>query len=415
MQEDYYGHTPSSSGCTTPVTSSSREKDNFKSTILNFFRSNPTLFERQREGNSEEPSEADGESVTVSREQSPAEVILKKGNGSDKGLQNSGMKSDDEGGKGTDEPDLGMWSQPLMSEADQQHINYQYTSDSYKFYCRVFFAEQFRKYREVAFPDGEDRYARSLSRCCVWAARGGRSGLKFCKTFDDRFIVKQLSRTEMQSFMQFAQHYFEYMENAHCSKVPTVITKILGVYRIGFENSQTSRSLKQDILIMENLFYGRRISRIFDLKGSERNRYVQSKGQNDVLMDENLLEFVCESPLFIRPHAKNVLTRSILNDTEFLAKQFVMDYSLLVGIDETQSELVVGIIDFIRTFTLDKRLEMWVKSTGLLGGHGKMPTVVSPDLYRKRFCEAMDRYFLMVPDKWSAVGADVDWQWKESD
>lgn len=65
---------------------------------------------------------------------------------------------------------------------------------------------------------------------------------------------------------------------------------------------------------MENLFYGRRISRvtvsaigyiagiclyyslsisqIFDLKGSERNRYVQSKGQNDVLMDENLLE--CE-------------------------------------------------------------------------------------------------------------------------
>lgn len=57
-----------------------------------------------------------------------------------------------------------------------------------------------------------------------------------------------------------------------------------------------------------------------------------------------MLAVVCESPLFIRPHAKTVLTRSILNDTEFLAKQFVMDYSLLVGIDETRSELVVGII-----------------------------------------------------------------------
>lgn len=65
-------------------------------------------------------------------------------------------------------------------------------------------------------------------------------------------------------------------------------------------------------------------------------------------------------------------------------------------------------IDFIRTFTWDKRLETWVKASGLLGGHGKMPTVVAPELYRKRFCEAMDRYFLMVPDKWHGLGVDLD-------
>ena len=51
-----------------------------------------------------------------------------------------------------------------------------------------------------------------------------------------------------------------------------------------------------------------------------------------------------ERPIFIRPHSKAILSRAIHNDTEFLAQQMVMDYSLLVGIDEARSELVTGII-----------------------------------------------------------------------
>lgn len=65
-------------------------------------------------------------------------------------------------------------------------------------------------------------------------------------------------------------------------------------------------------------------------------------------------------------------------------------------------------VDFIRTFTWDKKLEMYVKASGILGGQGRMPTVVSPELYRTRFTEAMHRYFLMVPDKWTGLGSDLD-------
>ena len=78
-----------------------------------------------------------------------------------------------------------------------------------------------------------------------------------------------------------------------------------------------------------------------------------------------------------------------------------MDYSLLVGVDEANHELVVGIIDYIRTFTWDKKLETLVKST-VLGSSQGPPTVVSPALYRSRFLDAMDRYFLLVPDKWNS-------------
>lgn len=52
----------------------------------------------------------------------------------------------------------------------------------------------------------------------------------------------------------------------------------------------------------------------------------------------------CDSPLYILPHSKAVLTAAIQNDTEFLSAQSVMDYSLLVGLDSENKELVVGII-----------------------------------------------------------------------
>ena len=42
------------------------------------------------------------------------------------------------------------------------------------------------------------------------------------------------------------------------------------------------------------------------------------------------------------------LEEALWADTAFLAALGVMDYSLLVGIDRESSQLVVGIIDFVR-------------------------------------------------------------------
>lgn len=65
-------------------------------------------------------------------------------------------------------------------------------------------------------------------------------------------------------------------------------------------------------------------------------------------------------------------------------------------------------IDYIRTFTWDKKLETMVKKSGILGGQGKLPTIISPEEYRARFIAAMHRYFLPVPDRWSGLGRSVE-------
>ncbi|KAK7913748.1 hypothetical protein WMY93_013959 [Mugilogobius chulae] len=296
-------------------------------------------------------------------------------------------------------------SDKQKKQTTNPHIELQFSDANAKFYCRIYYAEEFHKMREVIMESSEEDFVRSLSHCVNWQARGGKSGAVFYATEDDRFILKQMPRLEVQSFLDFAPHYFTYITGATQQKRPTALAKILGVYRIGYKNSQNNTEKKLDLLVIENLFYGRKMAQVFDLKGSLRNRNVKTDSGKEscevVLLDENLLKLIHDNPLYIRSHCKSILRAAIHSDAYFLSSHLIIDYSLLVGRDDATDQLVVGIIDYIRTFTWDKRLEMVVKS---MGGQGKMPTVVSPELYRARFCEAMDKYFLMVPDHWTGLG-----------
>ncbi|CEI86898.1 hypothetical protein RMCBS344292_01322 [Rhizopus microsporus] len=243
---------------------------------------------------------------------------------------------------------------PQAAEAIQEtllresgsHMRYNFSQGSTKFFCKIFFSEQFDALRRNCGCD--ESYIMSLASCIKWDSSGGKSGSAFLKTKDDRLLMKQMSRYELDAFLGFAPAYFQYMSEAFFSELPTALAKIFGFYSIGYKNSM-----------------------------------------------------IYQSPLFIRAHSKEILRSSLHNDTLFLSNRNVMDYSLLVGIDADRQELVVGIVDFIRTFTWDKKLESWVKESGILGGGGKEPTIVSPRQYRIRFREAMERYFLMVPDFWA--------------
>lgn len=75
-----------------------------------------------------------------------------------------------------------------------------------------------------------------------------------------------------------------------------------------------------DVLVMENLLYRRNIRRLYDLKGSSRSRYnPDTSGSNKVLLDQNLIEAMPTSPIFVGNKAKRLLERAVWNDTAFLA------------------------------------------------------------------------------------------------
>lgn len=203
---------------------------------------------------------------------------------------------------------LGAAEPSLSSEAT--HLKYEFEAGSSTISCRIFFAEQFAALRQAC--QCEDGFIESLARCAKFDASGGKSGSAFLKTKDDRFIVKEISRYEMDALTKFAPAYFEYTSTAFQRARPTALAKTYGIFKIGFRNGVTGRSMHMNVLVQENLFYGRHFSKvrvrarsastaegrtrpvpgakdadshqIYDLKGSTRNRLIKPTGKvNEVL------------------------------------------------------------------------------------------------------------------------------------
>jgi 1-phosphatidylinositol-3-phosphate 5-kinase len=95
------------------------------------------------------------------------------------------------------------------------------------------YAKQFRDLRNRCCPSELD-YIASLSRCKKWDAKGGKSNSFFAKTLDDRFIIKEIKRTEFESFVKFAPHYFKYMNESFELGNQTCLAKVLGIYQVQF-------------------------------------------------------------------------------------------------------------------------------------------------------------------------------------
>ena len=94
--------------------------------------------------------------------------------------------------------------------------------------------------RRLVLADGDPGFVAALSQCRPWegGAAGGKSNAYFAKTTDDRFIIKQVSRTELNSFLaEFGPAYFAYIRRTQgdggaAPPLPTCLARILGVFQV---------------------------------------------------------------------------------------------------------------------------------------------------------------------------------------
>jgi chaperonin GroEL (HSP60 family) len=223
------------------------------------------------------------------------------------------------------------------------NIRYAFQNRGVRAQCKIFYAESFDALRRKC--GVADRFVESLSRCLKWDSKGGKTKSLFLKTLDDRFILKSLSQVEVAAFFKFAPNYFAFMHQNLFHGLPSVIAKMMGLFQVTIRSPGSGLEFNWYMLVMENLFYDRSPNRRFDLKGSMRNRKIQSTGERDeVLLDENLVDIIFEKPIFVRDHTMKLLKASVWNDTLFLSQQNVMDYSLMAGFDDEAKEIIVGII-----------------------------------------------------------------------
>ena len=109
---------------------------------------------------------------------------------------------------------------------------------------------------------------------------------------DDRFIVKQLSRVELNAFLaDFGPAYFKHARESldrPNGGGSTCLARILGAYQVATcrEGADGEDQAIVDFIVMENLFRGRDVFDprwlTYDLKGSLRARYNVDDADDDV-------------------------------------------------------------------------------------------------------------------------------------
>ena len=288
----------------------------------------------------------------------------------------------------------------------------------------VYYAKQFEALR-IAYCSTIEDFLISLSKSGEWSDNtGGKSKAMFYKTFDERFILKNVSENEFNMFIDNGLDYFQYISQFLFHKMPSALAKILGAYKIIIK--QKSREIKYNLILMENIFYGTisKISKpfnspesnikVYDLKGSNINRYIKKnmRKPGQVLLDTNFLVDFNKEPVFIDSYVYDRLKLALYNDSMYLRKLEVVDYSLLIIFEnkgnnnneghknnyllsekENNNRLIkLGIIDYIRKYTWDKKMEFYGKS--LL--YGENPTIVEPAVYSDRFYKSISKYFVGI-------------------
>ncbi|KAL1499515.1 hypothetical protein AB1Y20_011718 [Prymnesium parvum] len=271
----------------------------------------------------------------------------------------------------------------------------------------VLFPAPFAALRQRFCEGGDIAFVKSLWQSSPWdSGRGGKSGSTFLKTLDGRYLLKQVPKSEFSSFHEHARAYFAFVSNTPTT-LPSVLVKVMGAFMVEYRERDSNKQHLQYLLVQENLFYGMNVSRMCDLKGAQRKASPNPNGEddNDTVLDENLFRFNDGYPLLLSEVAKQQLTRALWNDTLFLQSINVMDYSLLVGMvqraKETEDDpasneswtLVVGLIDYCRQYTWKEEAESRVKRG----------TVIQPKQYKRRFREALHRYFMSSIEKYQAA------------
>jgi 1-phosphatidylinositol-3-phosphate 5-kinase len=114
------------------------------------------------------------------------------------------------------------------------HVKVSFSDDepegNVKYTVTCYFARQFDALRRTCCPDQVD-FIRSLCHCKNWSARG-KSNVFFAKTKDERFVIKQVTKTELESFIKFAPEYFKYLSESLKTGSPTCLAKILGIFQV---------------------------------------------------------------------------------------------------------------------------------------------------------------------------------------
>mmetsp|Transcript_12560 Transcript_12560/g.24248 ORF Transcript_12560/g.24248 Transcript_12560/m.24248 type:complete len:462 (-) Transcript_12560:155-1540(-) len=229
----------------------------------------------------------------------------------------------------------------------------------------------------------------------------GKSGSIFWYTADGRFVLKTVPEEELQTLLTMLPKYGRYLMEHRDS----LLTRYFGAYR--FTPARGGEVVR--VVIMANVLEGARPHKVYDLKGTTEDRWVpeiQGKCMKDVNFES--------TTMYTSAQVQERLHAVLRDDTRFLERFHIMDYSLMLSIQylnretsmatnpKAPSKLMgglegialsgsehkaclfhIGIIDMLTTYDFKKLIAHTLK-INTIGRFHDIDTE-PPDVYAERF------------------------------
>lgn len=267
--------------------------------------------------------------------------------------------------------------------------------DFHFFSVKAYFAKQFHCLR-LGKKINNEEFCLSICKSVVKHEEIGKSSAMFRQTHDNRFLLKGVDKKEVKMFLSMANGYFEYMYGNLYQNKDSIINACVGVYKVYVKNLNSGKWKVQFLMVFDKIGYGLSVPHVvYDLKGTTNKRRRVKEGDKKSKMDLNFLEDFNSIPIPINKAEMEFLSKSIHNDTAFLCKCNVIDYSMLLIICLPERKIAVGLIDYMQKYTFDKVIENKYKTVV----SSQIPTIVSPEMYKERFCDTILKQYFMVIDE----------------
>jgi len=233
----------------------------------------------------------------------------------------------------------------------------------------------------------------------------GKSGSLFWFSADSRFVLKTVKEGELRTLLAILPKYARHLQENRDS----LLTKYFGAYCF----TLNAGGDEVRIVVMNNVLEGARHHKLYDLKGTTEDRWVD-EAPGKCLKDLNF-EHVT---MHMRAQLNERLHAVLHSDTCFLERLHIMDYSLILSIQylskdghmaihpkpfsklmgglegrvcregegNSASEACVfhiGLIDMLTTYNFKKQVANALKSNTI--GHFCEIDTEPPDVYAERF------------------------------
>lgn len=97
---------------------------------------------------------------------------------------------------------------------------------------KIFFPKKFEVLRKF-YCGSHLNFIESMISSSDWLGNnGGKTLSSFQTTFDKKYVMKEVKKSELRMFLEFAPQYFDYLGKAFFHDYPCTLAKIVGVYKV---------------------------------------------------------------------------------------------------------------------------------------------------------------------------------------